>query len=146
MKNFLFICWIFLLFLKIAPAKAQNILWQRCYGGTDDDDAKCVIQTFDGNILFTGRVSSNNRDALGNQGTSLWSVKLDVQGNLLWSKFYGATLGSEYGYSVLETQDNGFLYFGDATSNGQNVSGIHGSIDYWILKQIPLEILNGKNV
>ncbi len=134
MKSFLLSCFIFLQFLIIAPAKAQNIQWQRCYGGTDDDDAKCIIQTFDGNFIFTGRVSSNDRDALGNQGASLWSVKLDLQGNLLWSKFYGASLGSEYGYSVIETQDHGFLYFGYANRDGQLVSGIHGFLDYWTLK------------
>ncbi len=134
MKNFLYSFWILQFFVVIEPVKAQNIQWQRCYGGTSDDDAKCIIQTFDGNILFTGRVSSNDRDALGNQGQSLWSVKLDQIGNILWSKYYGATLGSEHGYSVIETQDHGFLYFGDASRNGQIVSGIHGFSDYWILK------------
>jgi len=57
-----------------------NLKWQKCLGGTSDDDAKSVIQVADNTYMITGYTNSNNGDVSGNHGDyDAWVV--DVRGD-----------------------------------------------------------------
>ncbi|GAB6286767.1 MAG: hypothetical protein STSR0009_29700 [Methanoregula sp.] len=108
--------------------------WQKCLGGTDSDYAQSVQQTADGGFIVAGYTKSTDGNVDGNHGSiDYWVVKLDRNGNILWQKCLGGT-GNDYAHSIQQTADGGFIVAGYTNSNNGNVTGNHGSIDYWVVK------------
>lgn len=121
-------CWI----VKI-DAKA-NIQWQKCFGGSAYDAGFSIVQTGDGNYIVAGCTLSKNGDVVGNHGGyDYWVLKLDVAGNKLWQKPLGGS-GDDFAYSIDQTSDGGYIVAGSSNSKNGDVSGNHGSDDYWIVK------------
>ena len=111
-----------------------NLEWQQCLGGSDDDWASSVRQTTDGGFIVAGSTKSNDRDVSGNNGkTDAWIVKLDSQGILEWQKCLGGS-DNDWASSVQQTTDGGFIVAGSTESDDGDVSGNHGSRDFWIVK------------
>ncbi len=115
---------------------AGEIVWQKTYGGADEDGANRIISTIDGGYLVIGNTSSTDGDVTFNNGNfDAWLIKLDVDGNIEWQKTYGGTKG-DYGYSVRETNDGYILACLSYSDNG-DVTDNHGrtdSADYWVIK------------
>lgn len=115
--------------------------WQKTYGGTQNDRANDVIQTNDGGLAVLGFTASNDNDVNTNAGfDDYWLLKLDALGNLQWQKTFGYG-GSDSGFSIKQTTDNGYILVGvlDVTaSNGQGNSKVlnakHAGGDYWAIK------------
>jgi len=99
-----------------------NALWNKTYGGTLDDHAYSVVQTFDGGYAIAGHTRS-----FGAGGYEFWLVKTDANGNSLWNKTYGG-IGDDRAYSVVETSDGGYALAGQTTSYGA------GNTDFWLVK------------
>ena len=115
-------------------AQAPAIEWQKCFGGTDDDEAKSIQQTSDGGYIVAGETWSNDGDVSGNHGNSdYWVVKLNSSGDIEWQKCLGGT-DWDYAYSIQQTSDEGFIVAGQTTSNDGDVSGNHGVYDAWVVK------------
>ena len=121
---------------------AENeIEWNKTFGGTADDKGSDIIQTTDGGFAILGSSFSNDEDVSGNQGQNdYWLAKLDASGNILWQKSYGYQ-GADYGISVIQTSDSGYLVTGvlDVTSsngegNTSRTSNRHAGGDYWAIK------------
>lgn len=103
-----------------------NIVWQKSYGGTGDDEAESVDQTTDGGYIVVGYSNSNNGDVSGNHGDyDYWVIRLDADGNLLWEKSFGS-LYSDFGRSVQQLSDGNIIVAG--------YNGPSGTHNYWILK------------
>lgn len=121
---------------------AENeIQWNKTYGGTEDDKGQDIIQTSDGGYAILGSSFSNNEDVSGNHGQNdYWLAKLDVSGNISWQKSFGYQ-GADYGISVIQTSDSGYLVTGvldvtssDGAGNTSRFSNRHAGGDYWALK------------
>jgi hypothetical protein len=115
-----------------------SVLWKKCYGGTALEEARCIKQTVDGGFIVAGLTGSNDWDVSGNHGTGIdyWVVKLNDTGLIMWQKCLGGT-DYESAYCIAQTSDNGFIITGNAGSNNGDVSGNHGSGDYWVVKLFP---------
>jgi PKD repeat protein len=114
--------------------RTGTILWQKCLGGSADDQANSIQQTADGGYIIAGYTSSNNGDVTGNHGISdYWVVKLTASGTMDWQRCLGGIF-SDYAQSVQQTTDGGFIIAGSTASNDGNVDGNHGQFDYWIVK------------
>lgn len=100
-----------------------DTLWTRTYGGTESDDGSGIIQTNDNCYLIVGATSS-----LGAGLSNVYCIKIDVNGDTLWTKTYNKK-NSNYGASVIQTVDNGYLIVG-TTSN----LGVPNSKDGYIIK------------
>jgi len=108
--------------------------WQKCLGGSSYDWAKSIQQTSDGGYIVAGYTWSNDGDVFGNHGSyDYWIVKLNGNGELEWQKCLGGTC-YEKAYSIQQTSDGGYIVAGYTGSNDGDVSGNHGSRDYWIVK------------
>lgn len=115
--------------------------WNKTYGGTEDDKGQDIIQTIDGGYAILGSSLSNDEDVSGNHGQNdYWLAKLDASGNISWQKCFGYQ-GADYGVSVIQTNDSGYIVTGvlDVTaSNGDGntsrSSNRHAGGDYWALK------------
>lgn len=127
-------------FLKFNASK--ELEWQKTYGGSADDRANSVIQTNDGGYAVIGKSKSGDGDVLENAGyDDFWITKLDINGSVSWVQSFGYS-GSDVPYSIIQTNDQGYLLSGVldvSASNGQgdrltNIQGRHAGGDYWIIK------------
>ena len=113
-----------------------TVMWQRCLGGSDVDQATGVAQRVDGTYVVVGETWSNNGDVSGNHGGGdSWAVALSTNGTILWSHCYGST-AHEKARSVAATVDGGIVILSEAAwSFGGDVSGHHGgNSDMWMIK------------
>lgn len=111
-----------------------NVVWKHCMGGTGDDQFFNVIVNSDGTIMAAGQTNSNNDDVTGNHGgTDLWLVKLDANGNKLWTKCYGGS-GNDYTGTIEPTSDGGFILTGSSASSDGDIPGNNGGFDIVLLK------------
>ncbi len=95
------------------PASAQNpgdTLWTRTYGGTSGDFSYTIQQTADGGYIVTGYLRS-----LGADGSDIWLLKTDANGDTLWTRTYGGS-DNEHGFSVQQTADGGYIIAGNVYS------------------------------
>lgn len=121
--------------LCIVHCSAQEIEWQKSFGGSFRDKAYCIKQTSDNGFVATGYTSSNDGDVTGNQlyDADFWIVKIDSIGALQWQKCFGGS-NIETAWAIDQTTDGGFVVAGVTVSNDGDVSGNHGLNDLWIVK------------
>lgn len=113
---------------------AGNLLWQKTYGGSGDDIGNTVIQTSDGGYILAGSSTSSDGDVAQNHGAKdFWIVKTNNAGQIMWEKNFGGT-GNDMAYSLSETNDGGFIAAGTSDSQDGDITGNHGSTDYWLVK------------
>ena len=64
----------------------------------------------------------------------LMSINIYAQApEIQWQKSLGG-LRDDKAYSIQQTSDGGYIVAGDTYSNNGDVSGNHGSWDYWVVK------------
>ncbi len=85
---------------------AGNIQWSKTYGGSDGDVGYSVRTVSDHGFILTGYSSS-----FGTANADVYLIKTDSLGNLQWSKLYSGP-NADYGYSVLQTPDGGYIVSG----------------------------------
>jgi hypothetical protein len=101
---------------------AGDTLWTRAYGGAGGDFLRAVHQTSDSGYIAVAETFS-----FGAGGADIYLVRTNQNGDLLWSKSYGSA-SSDFGYSVRQTQDGGFIVAGYTSSFGA------GQFDVYLLK------------
>jgi len=101
---------------------AGDTLWTRTYGGTGSENAYSVQQTTDEAYILGGWTNS-----FGSGGFDLYLVKTDVSGDTVWTRTYGGS-NDDYGTSVLETADGGYILAGYSNSFGA------GEQDFYLVK------------
>jgi len=113
---------------------AGTLEWEKCLGGSNDEDPNWIIQTTDGGYIFTGQSRSNDGDVTGNHGEyDFWTVKLSSSGKIQWQKCLGGS-GNDSGLSIRLTEDDGYILTGRTWSNDGDVSGNHGEDDFWVVR------------
>jgi hypothetical protein len=99
-----------------------NTVWDRSFGGTCKDWAESVQQTIDGGYILVGTTGS-----YGGGGFDAWLIKTDASSYMKWNKtFVGSS--SDYGFSVQQTPDGGYIFAGCTYSYGA------GEYDFWLVK------------
>ncbi len=94
---------------------AGNLIWQKCLGGSSNDNARNIFITSDGGFMVVGRTGSNDGDVVGYQGIGtgiyedVWMVKLTADGELTWQYCYGGG-GRELMYrGVIQKSDYNYV-------------------------------------
>jgi hypothetical protein len=137
-------------FLCGAVTFAQDILWEKSYGGKHADYLFDVIPTPDYGFILagsslskkTGNKTEDNRGDL-----DYWVWKMDEKGELDWQKSMGGS-GQDKLRCVLLTNEGGFLLAGsslpnpseggadsnEAEEDGDFKCKRYGQSDFWIIK------------
>ena len=121
---------------------SNELEWQKTYGGSADDRGTDLIQTTDGGYALIGKSKSGDGDVSQNEGyDDFWMTKLDASGSISWEYSFGYA-GSDIPYSIIQTNDTGYLLSGVldvSASNGQgdrvsNINRRHAGGDFWVIK------------
>ena len=77
-------------FWVVKLSKEGKIEWQKNYGGSSDDHIRTLANTETGYIIAGESRSGNSGNKKSNikEGTDLWVISLDENGNELWQKGY----------------------------------------------------------
>jgi gliding motility-associated-like protein len=109
--------------------------WQKRYGGSGLDIANHIHLMNDGSFFLTASSSSNDGNITGNHGTAGYTdgvlMKLDANGNLIWSRCYGGSKNEE----LLDIEIiNGRTYLaGYANSTDGDIPPQQKNYDVWLL-------------
>jgi hypothetical protein len=85
---------------------AGDILWEKTYGGEGYEAGATAFQTSDGGLIISGATNS-----LGAGGIDIYLIKVDQDGNELWSKTFGGPL-DEVG-AAWPMDDGGYMLGGN---------------------------------
>jgi hypothetical protein len=88
------------------------MVWKKIFGGTGNDSGLSVQQTSDSGYILLGNTHSE-----GAGSSDFYLIKTDNAGNLIWKKTLGGA-NSEFGSSVQQTVDGGYILLGDTASEG----------------------------
>jgi hypothetical protein len=115
-----------------------TIEWEHAIGGgtacCGGSTGSTIRQTLDGGYILVGTTSATSGDVSGNHGMEdMWVVKLSVMGGIQWQICLG---GSELdrGVDIQQTSDGGYAVLGYSRSIDGQVTGNHGSWDFWFVK------------
>jgi len=96
-----------------------DTLWTKTYGGPDTDYGHSLQSTTDGGYIALAHTLSFGMGSL-----DFYLLRLDQNGDSLWTKTYGGT-ESDWGSSVQQTSDGGFILTGDTYSFGDPKGDIY---------------------
>ncbi len=105
------------LFLKMS--NKGEVLWQKTFGGRNDDGFNAVIQTSKGGYALCGYTKS-----YGNGLNDIWLVKTDYKGEIEWQKTFGGR-ADDLGNSLEQCSDEGFVIAGETNSLGSGWNDIY---------------------
>ena len=123
--KFVFVIVIFLGFKAASAQDDLDLLWEITYGQTYPEIGTSVCQTYDREFAVLGYTNPNNP-----RGFEIELVLLDTNGNVKWNKVYGGNT-NDWGWSIQQTLDGGFIIGGTTTSYGQ------GPSDGYMIKTSP---------
>lgn len=120
---------------------AQSLIrdWAKAYGGTKQDFAGEVLQTYDGGYIMCGLTYSIDGDVLiqhvpsGSVSEDVWIVKTDSAGDLQWQLCLGGT-SYESGGGLIVTSDSGYVLTGRTCAVNGNLNQIYNGCDAYVLK------------
>lgn len=98
MKQFIFSIVLVFCFIDVY---SQEIVWRRIYNDTLTEHPQTIKQTRDSSYIICGYqkvLGANNFDA--------WLMKIDENGEIIWSKSYGDSLVHDYIYDIAVDKDN----------------------------------------
>ena len=102
--------------------KKGGLLWDKAFGGSENDEARSIVQTNDGGyavVGFTVLEDTGDRD--------FWVIKLDKDGNKVWDRTFGGT-SEDWANSIIQSKNGNYMVAGWTKSMGA------GKTDVWIVK------------
>jgi len=117
------LCSIFIIItISLFAQTPPDTTWTRTFGGGQYEWGRKVQQTNDGGYIILGETLS-----FGAGNFDIWLIKTDYNGYIEWDETYGG-LDEDRGYSIQQTNDNGYIIGGTTASYGM------GMYDFWLIK------------
>lgn len=118
-----------------------NLIWQQSYGYAGSDRGTSILVTTDGGFFITGILDVSASGGAGNTrnvssrhaGGDYWALKLDNQGMIEWSKYYGGSF-TDSPFDAIQTTDGDYIIVGSSDSDDVDITDNIGQYDFWVLK------------
>jgi hypothetical protein len=119
-----------------------NKVWDKRYGGTDDDFATSIVINANGGILIGGysqSLAGGDKSQFCQGQWDYWVVRIDLAGNLLWERTFGGNY-TDWLFDMTATSDGGYVLAGQSFSENTgdksepNHDPTPSSSDRWIVK------------
>lgn len=122
----------------VTVLSAQDILWEKSYGGKHAEYLYEAIATPDYGFILAGSSVSGkngNKEDLNKGDLDYWVWKMDEHGNLDWQKSFGGTK-VDLLQSIALTADGGFILGGTSASDkgSDKTEACKGQEDFWVIK------------
>jgi len=121
-------------------------LWDKRYGGNQDDELESITITATNGFILGGTSSSGisgDKTQSGRGGQDFWLVRVDANGNKIWDKRFGGagtdvltTVGWNRVESAQTNLDGDYFVAGYSTSgsSGDKKQANKGGKDFWFLQ------------
>lgn len=117
-----------------------TISWEKTFGFLGADKGNSLIQTVDNGFLITGVLDVTASNGQGNSKTTekhaggdVWVIKLNNNGDLVWSRYFGGSF-TDTPFGVVETENNNYIIAASSDSEDFNISNNKGTYDFWLFK------------
>jgi hypothetical protein len=101
-----------------------SVEWTMIYHGREEASGSSVQQTIDGNYILAG---TNKVHWVYEY--NIWVLKVNPQGQIIWDYIHGNILDRDYGQSVQQTADGGYIVGGYANRDYDNDNAIIFKLD-----------------
>jgi hypothetical protein len=114
-----------------------TLLWSKSYGDSAEAVLESMVATDDGGYIMFGQINYSNNDfpihygSFGNVNLAL--IKIDSNGNKVWSKVIGGS-GGQTASSVVLAPNGGCYIVGSTNSNDHDCTGNHGDSDAYLAR------------
>ncbi len=113
-------------------------LWERSFGGNQDDTLFSVQPTSAGGYMLGGRSGSGvsgSKTSASYGVFDFWLVEINSGGTKIGDKSFGGT-GDDHLTTLQRTTDGGYILGGYSNSavSGSKTSAKYGNDDYWVVK------------
>ena len=118
-----------------------TIEWQRCLGGTKNENPVFIKITPEGNYIVGGTTNSHDGDVSGNHSIGdffdQWIVKLNSEGNIIWQQCIGSTWDNSISDAAILSESEMINIGGTPENNdGDVLCDYKGDEDVWMYKLI----------
>ena len=121
---------IFLLISLVNFSQNGNLLWQKNYGGSDNDLWSNLMQDSDSSIITVTWSNSNDYYINTNYGGyDILCLKIDQNGDTIFSKNYG-TYADDSPAGIIKAVDTGYIII----ANTNDTNKTKGGYDIWLIK------------
>jgi len=114
-----------------------SVIWKKDFGRVGGANIKNVMSHEDGGYIIASLVNNIDTDATTHHGSSftedIWVLKIDSNGNKVWSKVIGGT-GDEWIDNIVPGPNGGCYIVGETESNDYDCTGNHGNVDAYIVR------------
>jgi hypothetical protein len=129
---------VFSLLLIATSSNAQDILWEKSYGGKHAEYLFDAQPTADYGFILAGSSISGktgNKEDANKGDLDYWIWKMDEKGDLDWQKSFGGS-GVDLLQSIRLTSDGGYILAGisDSKKGLDKKDDAKGNDDFWIIK------------
>jgi len=123
-----------------------EIIWQKCYGGSEFEEAANIFQLSDGGFVVSGYTFSQDGDVVGNHSigtyfSDIWIFKISSTGILEWQQCIGGHAREEMAYGIIKKSDNNFVIAGQSNHGPSfdvtcttHFNGITRRPDFWVFE------------
>jgi len=125
-------------FTSVSAQLSLTKLWDKTYGGNQNEEARTMLPTDDGGWLLAGISNSgisSEKSQSGRGDWDYWVIKVDSAGNKVWDKTFGGS-GEDRLATIIKTNDGGFILAGVSLSgiSGDKSEPSRGDKDVWLVK------------
>src|SRR6185436_160748 len=115
-----------------------NKLWDRSFGGTDNDELLTLQQATDGGFVlggFSWSGANGNKTTRNSGMTDFWVVRTDANGTKVWEQSLGGRDADSL-RGLQQTRDGGFVLGGVSSSGttGTKTTPLYGVADFWVVR------------
>jgi len=115
--------------LLIKYSSSGDLLWHKSYGGYGNDGGRRGFQLADNNFVIVGNAGTDTLSENEHYGGyDAWILKIDGNGEILWSKTYGGNR-HDYFEDLLELDNGDLLVVGTTFSNEGDIIAPYGPPD-----------------